>query len=343
MTEQGTRLGPLTTTFTLPPQCTVAVAGPPHAWLGQSCGPSAVLDATSCWPPKDRAVPAPKNPLAGWGFYSPGIICPAGHTSACSATAGARGGFPFQFSLAAQETAVGCCPVGYKCTVQNSGWQTCLFDKENSSGEIQTVTCDEGKSVGLGVLTMPRATIDVWAPLIQINFQPSDLPAVSSSSTSTGQGPPPTGPAGSETSGVSTGAIAGIAVGAVVIILGILGAALFVWRRKRAQRREDGFSQFDASPADGRGDVASAQHYTPLGTYPQEIGGDPRRAGGVPSPAYSDRSGAGPGTGTNGAQEGKYYYSGPPVDPRSTAVEADGRPVAAAAPGTGMRPTELAG
>jgi len=113
--QDPVNLGPLTTTFTQPPACTVAVADgkDPSAWLAQSCdGLKGAVDVTTCWPPTSKGAPSTTDALHGWGYYSPGIACPAGHASACSATGGASGGsgWPVQFKLLDGETAVGCCP-----------------------------------------------------------------------------------------------------------------------------------------------------------------------------------------------------------------------------------------
>lgn len=117
VTDQGrTNLGPLTTTFTQPPECTTAAAAVSGqtllGQLAQVCGTDGGAIITSCWPATSGDVAGPKTDAPGWGFYSPGISCPAGHTSACSATAGLFGKteWPLQYSLSASETAVGCCP-----------------------------------------------------------------------------------------------------------------------------------------------------------------------------------------------------------------------------------------
>jgi hypothetical protein len=108
-------LGPLTTTHSLPSSCAVAVqecSTCTQAWQGQTCfGQSTgVADNADCWPPRTPSVSTPPPPLNGWGFYSPGLACPAGMTSACSATGGQPASWTVQFSLLNQETAVGCCP-----------------------------------------------------------------------------------------------------------------------------------------------------------------------------------------------------------------------------------------
>jgi hypothetical protein len=112
--QEGANLGPLTTTFTPPPACATAVAACPtcnSALLGQSCDAAgAPVDAASCWPAMTGAAASPSAPFHGLGFYSPGVACPNGYASACSATAGASSGWAMQFNLAALETAVGCCP-----------------------------------------------------------------------------------------------------------------------------------------------------------------------------------------------------------------------------------------
>lgn len=114
--QERTILGPLTTTFTQPPQCTTAAAEVSGqtllGQLAQVCGPEGGAIDTSCWPPTSGAGAGPATHTQGLGFYSPGISCPAGHTSACSATAGLFGKteWPLQYTLSASETAVGCCP-----------------------------------------------------------------------------------------------------------------------------------------------------------------------------------------------------------------------------------------
>ncbi|KAL2159379.1 hypothetical protein VTH06DRAFT_2383 [Thermothelomyces fergusii] len=154
-------LGPLTTTFTPPPACTVAVAERRNrladffgvggdrdiAFLAQECSRGKPHDATSCWPATSKGVEEKEAPLYGWGFYSPGLHCPVGYATACSATGGSEGGsdWPVQFKLRDGETAVGCCPSGYGCA--NINGQTLL------------------------------------APMIQLNWQSSDRPASTTSST----------------------------------------------------------------------------------------------------------------------------------------------------------------
>jgi hypothetical protein len=119
--QPRTILGPLTTTYTAPSSCTVPVQECPMcnlAWRAQSCFASSSgrntwygdEDNTDCWPPRSSFVKKPTPPLSGWGFYSPGLVCPNGMTSACSATGGGSSGWPVQFGLLEKETAVGCCP-----------------------------------------------------------------------------------------------------------------------------------------------------------------------------------------------------------------------------------------
>jgi len=118
-------LGPLTTVFTPPPACTNAVGVVDGgllgigligggvlnvANLGQACARGKGVDATSCWPPTSSGAPSKAAPLNGWGYYSPGVNCPAGYATACAATAGGRSDWPVQFRLNPGETAVGCCP-----------------------------------------------------------------------------------------------------------------------------------------------------------------------------------------------------------------------------------------
>lgn len=111
-------LGPLTTVFTPPAACTQLVLVPsnlnfPQATLfeAQGCNQGDLEDAALCWPP--ATVSAPSPPLDGWGFYSPGLSCPSGYATACSAARNvgrSQTGFDFQFPLDEGESAAGCCP-----------------------------------------------------------------------------------------------------------------------------------------------------------------------------------------------------------------------------------------
>jgi hypothetical protein len=118
-------LGPLTTaTWESPASCAVVVEGCAgtstcsYGYQAQSCyaTPSGSTisygdeDNTDCWPPRASFVTTPIPPLTGWGFYSPGIICPTGMIQACTATYGGASGWPVQFGLTEGETAIGCCP-----------------------------------------------------------------------------------------------------------------------------------------------------------------------------------------------------------------------------------------
>ena len=115
-----TILGPLLTTYTPPNECS-SYGGPTYeigeAYRAQGCDNGRVHDTTTCWP--SATVVAPEGAFNGWGFYSPGTICPSGFTSACAdrfsydgpaVTSDPIPGFNFQFPLIAGESAVGCCP-----------------------------------------------------------------------------------------------------------------------------------------------------------------------------------------------------------------------------------------
>ncbi|KAK0732453.1 hypothetical protein B0T21DRAFT_290944 [Apiosordaria backusii] len=205
--QAPTNLGPLITTFTPPPACTVAVGagrggflgdlfgggdGQSIAYLGQACSQNRAIDNTSCWPTTSSGAESKEASLSGWGFYSPGLHCPGGYATACAATGGSGGGseWPVQFRLLAGETAVGCCPSGYGCA--NINGQTCTLVVRSST--IPTVTCDGATSGNFGFQTVPdrEASItafSLFAPMIQINWQSSDRPAAATTSSSTGTGP----------------------------------------------------------------------------------------------------------------------------------------------------------
>lgn len=107
-------LGPLTTTFTQPASCTVAVGNCDTcdiAWLDQHCISTGFDGNTGCFPPTTSGASSKTYALSTWGVYSPGLICPSGHSAACSYDGSAStGDFNFYFPPGASETAIGCCP-----------------------------------------------------------------------------------------------------------------------------------------------------------------------------------------------------------------------------------------
>ncbi len=244
-------LGPLTTVFVPPAPCTIAIgqcATCNVAWWGQTCAPTTVQDDTSCWPATTEGTPAPSAALYGWGFYSPGLECPAGYTSACTAIAGHSSQWKVQYQMKAEETFVGCCPTGFNC--DNLNGQTCIMRAKSLT--LATVSCESGSSNNFGFTTLPNAhvtSLSLFAPMIQLAFQSSDLSrssitTSSSSSTTTSttsalpSSIPTTTPSSSSDSApqLSTGAIAGIAAGSAALIVLVLAAAFFVWRRRRQQQ-----------------------------------------------------------------------------------------------------------
>ncbi|KAL2165830.1 hypothetical protein VTG60DRAFT_3735 [Thermothelomyces hinnuleus] len=100
-----TILGPLTTVFTPPAPCTYAVGWCSTcdvAWWGQTCAQSSVQDDTNCWPTTMDGAPEPSQAaLYGRGFYSPGLECPEGYTTACTAIAGESSQWKVQFLMEA--------------------------------------------------------------------------------------------------------------------------------------------------------------------------------------------------------------------------------------------------
>lgn len=116
--QAGTLLGPLTTTWEPPSSCALHFLPCPtcdDGFRGQQCasdgedsGEGRPEDAVDCWPPAQVEDPTP--PFVGWGFYSPGIACPTGYTTACTAVQGELPEWDIQFALRQGETAIGCCP-----------------------------------------------------------------------------------------------------------------------------------------------------------------------------------------------------------------------------------------
>ncbi|KAK8092566.1 hypothetical protein PG999_014765 [Apiospora kogelbergensis] len=251
-------LGPLTTIFTPKPTCTTPVAGSCHdqncvAWNGQVCTTLAkwnnsysVMDQSSCWPAYTSGAVtidvAVKGALGGWGFYSPGLSCPAGYTSACTKTAdtNSQNDFTFQFAPTAGETAVGCCPTSFSCSLDQSGHNTCLRTARSTFQDV--VSCGGTAPPGTAASTMVATStthLHILAPLIQINWQASDRPATATNMTAAETRPADSSDAQGRQAGLSTGAYAGIGVGATIVSLLLLTGLVaggFLLRRKRRKR-----------------------------------------------------------------------------------------------------------
>jgi hypothetical protein len=280
-------LGPLTTTFQPPAPCSAAVgicSTCDAVFVGQKCGSAGPQDDTTCWPPTTQGALRPSSALNGWGFYSPGISCPAGFTSACHATADSQSSqaadWAMQFLLEPGETAVGCCPLGFNCHNQNG--QTCLAVVRTIT--LSTVTCQSGRFEGFNFATIPNAAVpslNVFAPMIQIAWKASDRPLASTISSSSRETPPttplPSGPRGSgppiagappePSPGLSTAAIAGISVGATLLLLGALLGALFVWWKKRCAAAARLRKEYPPTSGDGGRDPQIGE----LGAYEKPV------------------------------------------------------------------------
>ncbi|ORY58519.1 uncharacterized protein BCR38DRAFT_413371 [Pseudomassariella vexata] len=192
MASPRTLLGPLTTTWTPPPVCSYAMAlgcaTCSTGWQGQTCNEKSLAhDYTDCWPPRSSKFPDP-GVMMGWGFYSPGIACPVGYTTAAIATQGGKTGWGLEFSMTEGETAAACCPSGFSPSsieTLNTYAATCIVVATQSS--FSTVVCDSGSFTDFSVITIPNndlSSFTVYAPLFQLNFQASDIPAPSTTTPS---------------------------------------------------------------------------------------------------------------------------------------------------------------
>ncbi|KAL2162931.1 hypothetical protein VTH06DRAFT_6767 [Thermothelomyces fergusii] len=319
--RSGTLLGPLTTTWTMPDSCTVHVrncATCDTGFRGQQCVSGQPEDHTTCWPPALKADEPPRHPFVGWGFYSPGLVCPSGYTTACTAEYGGRPEWEIEFTLIPDETAVGCCPEGFKCTNMNGN--TCIATRTElavatglcSGSQVayvaQTtlpafvdipITVSDDESNEIAVQTSTRQVV-LLAPMFQLNFRSSDLVSSTTpvSSTQDSSTSTETSPASSETplptssgpgdqssggSGLSAGATAGIAVGAALggVLLGVLAIVLFI--RSRRKKEEPG--------APHHGDSAPPPAYPTYGTYKHatELSSAGREHSELPETSWDDR------------------------------------------------------
>ncbi|KAF4946050.1 hypothetical protein FSARC_14288 [Fusarium sarcochroum] len=291
MPSPRVNLGPLTTKFKYPDRCTapvIACSACEKAWLAQTCGDNkdntqGVLDDTDCWPPRASSIDG-GNAVNGWGFYSPGFECPSGYEPACSATGTETGDFNFQFSIQDDETVTGCCPSGYTCA-QPGGPQTCI--SVASRGSLQVASCSTHKTL-LDWLTFPETVIETVsetigpetrtrtlegvtlnAPMFQINRRAKDIPSstelTAATETSTSESTD-----SASTGGLSTGAQAGIGAGVGVAGLAIIGAAFYLWRRRRRAAPVSDLGTEEPKPA---GELPAETKYSPPQYHPVELDG----------------------------------------------------------------------
>ncbi|EEA19655.1 hypothetical protein TMatcc_009792 [Talaromyces marneffei ATCC 18224] len=312
-------LGPLTTTFTAPSRCNQAywfssssrVYDPT---LGQICtnvgGQADYNQDTSCLPPVKSTI---LGSLVGGsdilyttynykGYYSPGIACPAGYSTACAAQAGADGirsalssiqSFGFVYAATADETVVGCCPTGYQCTsLLSTQWcqrviasttqplVTCMNGTNGAPASTTTlfilpttVTLSSSDTLLSTEVTATTnlTTLSMLATMIQINFQATDLTSTatlsSSSSFSTLSSTSlPTYPTSTD-SGSSSGSnnhhkTTTIAISVVIPCVAVLIAASLGWLWYRRRARKQ-------QPSTAYQAVKSSE--------PTEMRGDPSR------------------------------------------------------------------
>ncbi|KAI9163633.1 hypothetical protein HJFPF1_05254 [Paramyrothecium foliicola] len=279
--EAGVLIGALTTAWSIPQSCTVnfvVCSTCIGLYQGQKClaepdpnnGDSQLQDNYECWPPRNTRVNRPpSHPLVGWGFYSPGLACPTGYVSACTAEYDRRPEWDIQFNLRPSETAIGCCPEGFTCT--NRFGNTCM-QVATDGMEVLTATCSGTNMAGSAMATLSSDTITItdsassetvtertytmWAPMFQLNFQSTDVETTTSSgprpgstqkppagstseptAASTTSEPLPSSDSQTSSGGLSTGAAAGIGAGvAVAAIAALLLIAFLIWRRRRRHR-----------------------------------------------------------------------------------------------------------
>jgi LPXTG-motif cell wall-anchored protein len=152
---------------------------------------------------------------------------------------------------------------GFYCTNLNGNTCVSLVSK---TATLTTATCDSGwpqperATITPFVVTdddgkTTDVTVSLLAPMFQLNFKASDLATASETSSTSRQtsstestdssretgansSDPSKDPTPSDGGGLSTGAQAGIGVGAAAIALLLIGLAWFFFRRRRARETQ---------------------------------------------------------------------------------------------------------
>ncbi|KAI0384430.1 hypothetical protein F5Y04DRAFT_229414 [Hypomontagnella monticulosa] len=177
--------------------------------------------------------------------------CPSGYTVACANTA------------FAEKTGT-CCPSGYGCQTKTSGglpWQStelCVASMPTSSTYVYT-TQTPGRAAQRLTTTGTGGSINAFG--VQIRWTTTDAGKTATKTKTTTKSPTdkPTAPTPKVTNStshnsrpnrLSTGAKAGIGVGAAIAFLLLLAGAFFVWRRKRKGGKGDKEATRDAPSGD---------------------------------------------------------------------------------------------
>ncbi|KAF2230645.1 hypothetical protein EV356DRAFT_519520 [Viridothelium virens] len=280
-------LGPLTTTFTPPSSCSntyVFIANPSSAYFDEapssyfqaaSCFNAYPMDDPSCAPSSLPSVLATADGWFGYSKYSPGLYCPAGHTTACLSARfsnGTESPAPkeMQFSIVnppvAGETAASCCPSCFEaqdisgascisfgwagsitatklCGTQPSAILTVppVITSEWTSYGVETYQKD-GSNVTTTVAssaafgTMEQVT--VFAPIVAMYWKDSDRLSISTAASSrTSYLSSPVAPNSPQHEGnLRPGTEAAIGVAIAVLILAVVALLMSLLRRRRKGR-----------------------------------------------------------------------------------------------------------
>ncbi|KAK3377505.1 hypothetical protein B0H63DRAFT_477325 [Podospora didyma] len=184
--------------------------------------------AGSCFPPNYRQV------VENWGYYSPGL-CIKGYTVGCTAQQGeTRDGM----AIKSGETAAWCVPSQYTCTIDGaSGSSVVLVTSSSAPDKFVPPMPIRWASSDLALLALATAPI-TSSRTLSLTSSTATTSATSSSAPSTSSssplGPSTQSPDAGTSNNLPTGAIAGIAVGTVVVLTALaIGIVLIMLRRRR--------------------------------------------------------------------------------------------------------------
>ncbi|KAK8061294.1 p63 related protein [Apiospora phragmitis] len=224
---------PLDNPWQQPDGCSVIVRRDPSytgkLWQGQSCQVTGsatqsnywIHQAHECFPPRTAAATTPTSSwYDNWGFYSPGLACPAGWSRACSTTYGEDGGghgAPGPDDAAGRGDGSRVLP---RIPVPSP-----YLDKEGAGTSVASFT--------------------VGMPMVQVVWRETDLPATmhsqpSSTTTTIATETNATAPESTYAAapGISEGATVRLAVGASLgAVIVLMSIAFFVFVRRHRRRR----------------------------------------------------------------------------------------------------------